>query len=337
MATDASPEKAPAGPSGLSARVEQMAADLAKPAEDAEVKTAPPVEAGKETKPEEKPAGKPAGKGFRFVGEDGKDIPFVMTVEGQEISEVDPEKVRTWAQLGYHANDRLKDLNDRQAALEAAEPLLANIMKAIGDGRLVLTQEGELRVGPAAGTKPEKEEPGKEDDDAFVDPEIKGLKAANQDLKGKLSQLETMLFADKIKGVKEELDTRIKTAMEKNQLADEDEVWILLGQNDEKTGRPTYNAETAVAKSHAKHEKRFQKWAEKNHPDFNSVPQEKKDQIVNEYLAQKATKEEAPVGAPSGTPTPKPASDKPKPKSFSEALEMASRDLNPVFQQGKKT
>jgi len=279
---------------------EKQAAAKEKPA----VGTQPPKEGDKTVEP-------PAKK-IRFVDEEGKEVPFQITVDGKIIDVTDPEKLKTYGQLGYHSDTRGKALNDRELAIKEQENKLSTEMATLTKGQEMLgkiqkaIEEGRLTVNPS-GSSPAGDQAPEIDEELFADPGMIALKKENietqKSLKSMKEQLETTnkILLGKLV---EEQHGKIVSDMDRLKpqygLADENDVWDLLALQDEK-GKPVHNTESAMKLSSEKEQAKFDAYNKVN-PDFAKLSDEEKKEVIKEYLEKKANRENVNVSSPSGSP-----------------------------------
>lgn len=291
-------------------------------------------EASKEEKPtaEAKPAEKPAekkdgkgdsldeekakaeaailktAKGLKILGEDGKEILLSkIKADGQEYDVESLDKLITWASQGIHANQRLEKL-------KMGEKALADITEAIARGELEVLPDGKLarrdpNRTPAPSTKEQagEAEEAAEGDDELVSPELKATRQEVRDLKKGLADV-TKMFEDtltilttaKFKEEHQKISGQITEAGKKFFLARKDDVWNLLKEVED--GKPKYTVEAAMQKLHDEETTRFKTFT-KEHPELAGID---KTEIVSAYLKEKEGKE-APIGSPTTTPSPAPA------------------------------
>lgn len=257
---------------------------------------------------------------FRFVDKEGKDVPFDLKVDGQDITldltkPEDLNKLRTWGQLGYHGNTRNESLKERESSLDErekkiqqGETMLNMIQQAISDGR--------IKINPKTGEVGGQPETTEEEDDAYVEPEIRSLRQENRQLKEQLGSLGTkvdsmnkLLFSKVAEEAGQKMDAEIDAALEKNPIVksrNREHVYNLLAMVD-KGGKPVYTPDTAVEKLANEMKSEFTTWAKEN-PKFQEASEEQRKKIIAEYLEGEQKKTQAPVQSPStqtaGRPVP---------------------------------
>jgi len=312
------PEKAdgpePFNPSGVVGTVERFLADQeaeASAKSAAKDQPAPSGTTAGEQKagpapPEKKPA-------LRLVNEKGELVLDRFKSDGEEIFLEDPEAVKTWLGFGRHHNLKGEDLKRREEALQKeveslaqGRPMFEQLMTALQEGRVKIVEPG------GATSKKEDTKPGTgevEEDDSLLDPATakltKDLRETRKELettKATVKELKDGLSFREIEKVTTTIAGKVKAAKEKYKFADDDQVWTFLAETDEKTSKLKYTEEEAVKLSHESQVKKFQSWLEAEHPEFAKVSDSEKKTIIADYLETKQTKEEAPVGKPSGIP-----------------------------------
>lgn len=275
---------------------------------------------------------------YRIVDEEGKEMPFSMMVDKEEIKVTDPEKLRAYAQLGYHGSQRLEEIKTKEAGLTAKEAEMAKTIENLKTNEAMLSQfqkaieEGRLVI-QAPGAKPEgddgKPKEAEIDEELYSEPVLVELRKDNislrKDMKKVNTQLEAvnkLLLGKLVKEQKEIIEAEVETMLEKYPLLSKKEVWGLLAEVG-KDGMPVHNVESAAKISGEAETKRFQKFM-KDNPGVQAKDVEQKKAIIAEYLEEKKEREKAPVGSPSATPASTPSSKEKKPteyKSMAEALE----------------
>ena len=206
---------------------------------------------------------KPRRSPLKFVNEKGESAPFDFAADGKELSETDPEKVRTYVSLGYHASQQMEQVNkdketlrkDREeidaakADYEQARRLLQQFVTAIEEKRLV-------RVDPAAASKGKAgEEKPDEPAEGYIDPDVKQLREEKKALEVKVEKLTkdteavtAMVVGEWFTDAKAQLDDSIAKAAEKYPVPPEildKEVWPLLAELGEDR-KPKHSPESAV-------------------------------------------------------------------------------------------
>jgi hypothetical protein len=253
-------------------------------------------------------------KKLRFADESGKDVPFRFKADGKEIEETDPDKVTKYAELGYHASQRLEELNKREELLRQREAVIDTVDQAMKDGRLIVKGLNDTKP-------PAEEKKAEEAETVYTDPEIKKLKEEQAQMKADLERTQQIAVKEAIDKTLTELKTGIAEAKKEFPYAREKDVWDLLAQTDEKTGKPLHDVKSAMALSH-KEMTEF----------FESLPLTEKQRqgVVSTYVADKAKAEVAPVGAPAGTAPGAPggakATEPKKITGITDALEQYKRD-----------
>ena len=137
-------------PSGMAEAVQMFKDDQAKAAtaKAAETEAAAKAAEKKPEGPAPAPEGKeaaaePAGPKFRLVNEKGEDAPFSFKADGKDLAETDLGKVKKYAELGYHASQRLEELNAREKVLNEKAAIIELVDQAMKDGRLVIKETAE--------------------------------------------------------------------------------------------------------------------------------------------------------------------------------------------------
>jgi len=312
------PEKAdgpePFNPSGVVGTVERFLKDQeAEASAKSAAKDQPALSgttAGEQKAGPAPPEKKPT---LRLVNEKGELVLDRFKSDGEEVFLEDPEAVKTWLGFGRHHNLKGEDLKRREEALQKE-------VEALGQGRpmfeqlMTALQEGRVKIVEPGGAPPKKDEakPGAgeaEEDDSLLDPATakltKDLRETRKELdttKAMVKELTDSIKLREVEKVTTTIAEKIKSAKEKYKFADDDQVWTFLAETDDKTGKLKYTEEEAVKMSHERQIQKFQGWAEAEHPEFAKVSDTERKRIIAEYLETKQTKEEAPVGKPSGIP-----------------------------------
>ena len=287
--------------------------------------TLPPKDDKKEKEPTPFP--------YRLVDEKGNEVPFPMTVDGEDIKETDLNKVLVWSQLGYHGNKRLEEVNlkekdlegreqgivTRAKELDASQEMLSKIQGAIDSGRLVINPQGEVQPDPSKGEQI--------DEELYTEPVLVELKKENIQLKGDMKKLmeqqeatNKLLLGKLVEETKDVLDADIAKAKEKFPLLSEKEVWDLLAETE--GGKPKYNVEDAAKLSHGNETTRFEKHIQTN-PEFLKKDDEERKKIIATYLEEKKTAEAAPVAAPQAGAAQKPSTTPKGKREFKNMAEAA--------------
>lgn len=338
-APEQAPEDKPFEPSGIDGVVTRFMEDQEKVSAKAAASTEPPekkeegtaTQAGAPTPPEKKPT-------LRLVNEKGEVILDRFKSDGKEIFLDDPEAVKTWLGFGHHHNVRGEELKTREEALQKeveawkqANPLMADLYRALQEGRIRKVEPGEK---PPAVADPKKEpEVDLDKDDDFADPAMKALKAEVRESRKALAKTQEELTklrdaynVKEIEKVTHGVKAAIEKAKETYKFADDDQVWTFLAEQDA-TGKPTYaTEEAAVKKSHELQVAKFKGWLEAEHPEFTEVSESKRQKIIAEYLEAKASKE-APVGKPSPIPAGAPEPKERKFRDLSEAVQAGFKEI----------
>ncbi len=297
------------------AAAKQTEADAAKAgeakAEPAKDPAAAPAGEGEDAgKAEPKPASKTA---FRLVDEKGNEVPFVFKADGKDISEASLEKVLEYAGYGYHGSQRLEALNAKEKLLNEQLAVIEVIDRAQKEGRLIIKEEG---------AKPEPEKTEGADDDLLTDPKVKELQEKVKKNEEEIKKTAGLFIKESIDKAYKDLKGQIDGMKAEFPNAREGEVWKLLELQDEKTGKPVHDVASAMKAAHEK---------EAEHLMSVPLPEKRRQQIIADYLAEKAKAEEAPVGAPAGAGPGAAAATKPsdQPKEFgsmAEAIEAFKKD-----------
>lgn len=311
-----------------------------KPPEEPSDKT---EKEGEKEPSQPKEGDKPTPFPYRLVDKDGNEVPFPMKVDGKDLEESDLSKVNQWAQLGYHGNKRLEEVNLKEKSIEEREKEIQTQMEELKTSNAMLEkfksaiEEGRLVINPP-GDKPGKEEPAEEkiDEDLYSDPAMLELKKENvqlkKDLKGLTEKFEAgnkLILGKLVKETKDVLDADIVKAKETYPLLSEKEVWDLLAET--KDGKPVYDVETAAKLSNSKQQEKFTIFL-KDHPEFQKKDEDEKKKIIAEYLEKKAEAEKAPVSPPSSSAAQTP-STKEKPKKEFKSMKEAAAAANVWLQQ----
>lgn len=281
---------------------------------------------------------------FRIVDAEGNEIPFTMKVDGKDIQEQDLSKVITWAQLGYHGNKRLEEVNLKEKGLDEREQELQKQMEQLKTSQAMLDkfrsaiEEGRLIINPPgtqAASQKETEE--QIDEDLYAEPGMVEIKKENihlkkqmQDLTKKFEATNQLLLGKLVRDTKDVLDADIAKAKEKYPLLSEKEVWDLLAEVDE-SNRPKYDVEAAAKLSNENEQKRFSEFIKSN-PEFLKKDEEERKKIIAEYLEKKSASEEAPVSAPSSGAAQTPSTTPKKPKEY-KSMKEAMDDAIPWLQK----
>lgn len=266
------------------AAAKQTEADAAKAAETQaepakEPSAAPAGEGANAGKSESKPASKPT---LRLVDEKGNEVPFVFKADGKDITESSLEKVLEYAGYGYHGSQRLEALNAKEKLLNEQLAIIEMIDRAQKEGRLIIKEEG---AKPDSETKEESEE------DLLTDPKVKELQARVKKTEEELQKTAGLFIKENIDKAYKELKGQIEAKKAEYPAAREAEVWKLLELQDEKTGKPLHDVASAMKTAHEK---------ETEYLMTVPLPEQRRQQIIADYLAEKAKAEEPPVGAPAG-------------------------------------
>jgi len=289
------------GPSGVSEAIGMFQQSQAAEAEAAKKQTEDkPAEAkaADPAKPESTPAdkGEEAGKGeteaeaagptLKLVDEKGNVVPLVFKADGKELTESDLNKIRQYVERGYHGSQRDEALNAKEKLLEQQLPIIEAVILAQKEGRLIIKD--------AAG-KPAEAPPadaGKEtDDDLLTDPKVKELEEKHKKTDEELKKISALIVKKSIDEGYAELKRQIEAKKAEFPAAREENVWKLLELNDKNTGKPLYDVESAMREAHEK-ETEFLMTV--------PLPEKRRQQIIADYLKEKAKDEEPPVGAPAG-------------------------------------
>ncbi len=297
------------------AAAKQTEADAAKATETKaepaqEPEAAPAGEGEGAGKAEPKPASKPA---FRLVDEKGTEVPFVFKADGKDISEASLEKVLEYAGYGYHGSQRLEALNAKERLVNEQLAVIEMIDRAQKEGRLIIKEEG---AKPDAKTKEEPEE------DLLADPKVKELQERVKKTEEDLQKTAGLFIKENIDKAYKDLKGQIEAKKTEFPAAREPEVWKLLELKDEKTGKPVHDVASAMKAAHEK---------ETEYLLTVPLPEKRRQQVIADYLAEKAKAEEPPVGAPAGAGPGGAAASKPaeQPKeygSMAEAIEAFKRE-----------
>jgi hypothetical protein len=326
-------------PSGIGAEISRFIEDQGKAASDAKTQDAAAKEA--EKKPEsaaaaadakaEVKAEAKAMRKFRIVDESGKDIPFPLVVDGQEILVDDAEKLSTYAQLGYHGSQRNADLNKREQELNTQAQMIGKIAKALEEGRLIIKSA----PGEQPPAKVEKAAGAEEEGDAYVDPDLLKERQARQKLEQSLETLKGVVFTKMVDETKTQMDAEIIKEKGKFPYAREKDVWKLLADQDDE-GKPKFTLAEAVKASHEE-VLGIVKEVTANDPSFTKKSDEEKKEIIAEYLRDKAEKEKAPVSAPSGAASTETVATKKEPefKGLHGAIEAFNKDFGGLKEKAK--
>jgi len=220
--------------------------------------------------------------------------PFKLVVDGKEIEIDDPEKLKTYAQQGYHYSQKM-------AELKKSEEMIQDILKAMQEGRLAITPPGQK-----PSIKEEAAEEELEDLDELDDPELarerKERLKLQQDynkLKKDFKMLNQLVVTKFVEDVHQQMTKEINSFKEKYPMADDDKVWNFLAEKDPLTKKPKYTIEEAVKISHEAESKKFKEFLKTN-PEFHKKTEEEKQAIIADYL-KKQEEKKAPVSSPSQT------------------------------------
>lgn len=323
----ATTEKA-AAPSSVSEAISMFERDQAAAA----AKTEPAAEAQKteEAKPSETtPADKggeaqkgeaePAKPTLKFVDEKGNEVPFIFKADGKDISESDLRKIAEYAGYGFHASQRLEALNAKEKLLSEQLAVIEMIDRAQKEGRLIIKDE--VAKPEAEGKEPEAEE------DVYTDPKVKELQERLKKVEEDSKKTAGLFVKESIDKAFKDLKGQIEAKKAEYPAAREPEVWKLLELQDEKTGKPKHDVESAMREAHER---------ETEYLLTAPLPEKRVQQIVSDYLAQKAKVETAPVGSPAGVapgPAGTSAAEEKKPiRGVSDAIERFKQEY-----QGGKT
>lgn len=300
MSTEAKPdtEQAVKSPSGVGEAVSMFQDSMAKAAAETEEKK---VEAGDEAKAEEKKPesesstedkGKAAGEAavkkapaFRLVNEKGEPTPLTFKADEKDLTETDPDKIRQYVELGYHASQRLEALNAKEKLLDAQLSIVEAIDLAQKEGRLIIKEPGKPGETPPEKTEKETEE------DLLADPEVKALKERVSKTEEELKKTAGLFVKEAIDKGYQELKGQIDGKKAEFPNARESDVWKLLELQDEKTGKPVYDVASAMKKAHED---------ETAYLESKPISKTREQEIIANYLAEKAAAEKAPVGSPAG-------------------------------------
>lgn len=331
------------GPSSVSDGIKRFMDKQSEKAKGKEKDKEPEPSDKKEKDPEKDPKPQPEKTfpKYRIVDEEGNEMPFSMMVDKEEIEVTDPEKLRTYAQLGYHGSQRLEEVKTKEAALAAKETemmetianlktneaMLSKFQRAIEEGRLVINPPG---TKPGDVGKEEVEVDETIDEEIFSEPVLVDLKKENISLKKDMKKMNTqleainkLLLGKLVKEQKEIIDTDLKAQKETYPLLNEKEVWNLLAEVGD-DGMPVHTVESASKLSHDEETKRFDEFLKEN-PSIQEKDEESKKAIIAEYLEEKEKREAAPVGSPSSINANPPRKKEKKPamdryKNMGEAL-----------------
>lgn len=338
-------EQAAGQPSDLHEAMEKFREEVLNPLADADkaasASAAPPEGSGGKTegpaKKESQDGEKSRPASFKFVNDKGESVPFEFTADEKKISEVDPEKVRTYASLGFHASQKLEEVNKEREALrkeresidamkgdyEQAGKLLRNIVKAMEDGRLV-------RVDPKAKPKTDDDAGSEktEDDGGYVDPDIKRMDEKYKALEAKHSKLAkdnealtAMIMGERISDIKAKMDDEIAAAAKEFPVPKRilnKEVWQLLADDAKLSPRDAVKLLHDQIQADPELVKALERKAEAD-AAAEATPE-----------AEKAKDEEPPapsILSPSATAVLKKEPEKPKFQDLGEAMQAFSRDL----------
>jgi len=299
MSTEANPGTEQAkSPSGVGEAFSMFTESQAKAAAETEKKEVP---AASEVKAEEKKPesiegsadkGKPAGevvekKGptFRLVNEKGEPTPLVFRADDKDLSESDPDKIRQYVEHGYHASQRAETLNAKEKLVDSQLGILEAIDLAMKEGRLIIKELGKPGETPPAVAEKETEE------DLLADPEVKALKERVKKTEEDLKRTAGLFVTGAIEKEVQELKSQINAKKAEFPNARESDVWKLLELQEEKTGKASYNAASAMKKSHED---------ETIYLESKPISEKRRQEVIAKYLADKAKAEEAPVGSPAG-------------------------------------
>ena len=264
------------------AAAKQTEAEAAAKTETAESKPAEGTPA-----PEGGDAGKAEAKGsgvsLRLVNEKGEPTPLAFKADGKDIAESDPEKIRQYVELGYHASQRLEALNAKEKLLNDQLAVIEMIDRAQKEGRLIIKEEG---AKPDAKTKEEDA-----DNDVYTDPQVKELKERVKKTEEEVQKTAGLFIKESIDKAYKDLKGQIEGKKTEFPAARETEVWKLLELQDEKTGKPLHDVASAMKAAHEK---------ETEYLMTAPLPEKRRQQIIADYLAEKNKAEAAPVGSPAG-------------------------------------
>lgn len=313
-----------------------------KQSEKAKAKEKPPEEPSDEGKDKDKGSlqppeeeKKPQPFPYKLVDEDGNPVPFKMKVDGKEISETDLNKVLTWAQVGFHGNKRLEEVNLKEKGLADREKEIQTQLEELKTNQAMLDkfrsaiEEGRLVINPPGSPKEEgKKEEEELDPEIYSEPALVELKKENIGLKKQIDKLvgqqeatNKLLLGKLVSETKDVLDAQITEMKSKYPLLKEKEVWDYLAEVDDK-GKPTHDVESAAKLSHESRTSDFQTFLKEN-PDVLKKDEEDQKKIIAKYLEDKEKAEEAPVSAPSGGAAQTPSSTPKKKKEYANMAEAA--------------
>jgi len=225
------------------------------------------------------------GPTFRLVNEKGEPTSLVFKADDKDLSESDPEKIRQYVEHGYHSSQRNEALNAKEKLVDSQLGILDAIDLAMKEGRLIIKEPGKPGETPPAGAEKETEE------DLLADPEVKALKERVKKTEEELKKTAGFFVKKTIDEGYLELKGQIEGKKAEFPNARESDVWKLLELQDEKTGKATYEAASAMKKSHED---------ETAYLDSKPISEKRRQEIIAEYLKSKAEAEEAPVGSPAG-------------------------------------
>jgi hypothetical protein len=299
-----------------------------------------------EEEEEEKGGEEPSPPAFKLVDEKGEIQPFVIKVDGKEVNIDSYDKLKTYAQLGYHGNQRLEQLNQKEKTLEQAAHMMEQIMAAAEEGRLVIKPPGSSKTGDAGKEQIQGEEEVSaidEKDLELMDEDIKKhFKALNsrlQKLESENTNLKKMTLGKVISEAKAGLDESIGEAVEQYPYAKgkDKRIYQLLAEKDEKD-EPRYSVDEAVKMVHEEVDTDIRQHV-KNHPEYKKLSEKQQEEVIANYLKEKGDNESAPVNPPSEQPAGG-ATTKKKERKFqtmSEALRAFNEEvLKPKREAGMK-
>lgn len=342
-------EKAAGQPSDLHEAMEKFQEEVLNPLADAEkaasASAAPLEKAGEKAeepaKKESKDGGKPVPSVFKIVNDKGESIPFAFVADGKEISEADPEKVRTWVSLGYHASQKLEEVNQERDALrkeretieamkgdyEQAGIILRNVVMAMNDGRLVrVDPKAKPKTDDDAGEKTAEEEGGYLDPDVKrVEEKYKALEAKYEKLSKSSEALAAMVFGERTVSLKVQMDEEIADAVKEfpvpKRILDK-EVWQLLADDNKLSPRDAVKLLHDQIQADPELAKALERKAEAEMAAETNSDQEK---------AEPEPKDSPPILSPSASAALKQEPPKPKFQDLGEAMQAFSRD----YREGK--
>lgn len=315
-----------------------------------ETGTEPKGEAEEEE--DDKGGEEPSPPAFKLVDEKGEMQPFVIKVDGKDVTIDSYDKLKTYAQLGYHGNQRLEEINRKEKTLEQAAHMMEQIMAAAEDGRLVIKPPGSSKTGQSGAeqTQGEETEVISSEELELMDEDIRKpfekmnkrmqkLEQENKGLKSENDNLKKLQLGEVLTKAKSEMDSAIGEVVEQYPYAKgkDKRIYQLLAEKNE-SDEPRYSIDEAVKMVHEEVDQDIRQHV-KNHPEYKKATEEQKKAWITEYLKQKDDNESAPVNPPSVQPAGGTSTKKEKPKfnTMSEALQAFNRDvLKPQREAGTK-